>query len=115
MIITLNNNNFTQEVLSADLPVVVDFWAPWCGPCRMMAPILERVADHFAGRLKVAKLNTEEADNQALVNHYDIQGIPNLKIFFQGEVQADLVGLRPEAVLIQELEDFLNQSSDHEH
>ena len=92
--VEVTKNNFAAEVLSADLPVLVDFWAPWCAPCRMMAPILDDLAIELAGKIKIVKLNTEEADNQDLAIKYEIQSIPNMKLFKNGEVVGEFIGMR---------------------
>lgn len=90
----VNKNNFETEVLKSEIPVLVDFWAPWCAPCRMMAPILDDLAIELAGKIKIVKLNTEEADNQDLAIKYEIQSIPNMKLFKNGEVVGEFIGMR---------------------
>ena len=95
--------SFKDEVLTSELPVLVDFWAPWCGPCQMMAPILESLAKKFEGKLKVVKVDTEQPDNQALAYQYQIQSIPNLKLFKNGEVAQEFIGYRPEEIFTEEL------------
>lgn len=97
-------NNFEGEVLKSDLPVLVDFWAPWCGPCQAMAPVLDEIAKEMEGKIKIMKVNVEEAENQELAGKYQIQSIPNMKLFKNGEVVADFVGMRPKEGLISELE-----------
>jgi len=84
-------------VLESDLPVLVDLWAPWCGPCHMIAPVVEKLAVDYAGRLKVAKLNVDE--NPATANAYHVQGIPTLLIFRDGRVVDRIVGAAPEPLL----------------
>src|SRR3954469_17932412 len=86
----LNDSGFEQDVLQSQLPVLVDYWAEWCGPCKMIAPILDEVAKEYAGRLKVAKLNIDE--NQATPPKYGIRGIPTLMLFKNGSVEATKVG-----------------------
>jgi len=86
----ITDDAFEQEVLQADLPVLVDFWADWCGPCKMIAPILDEVAQEYASRLKVAKVNIDE--NQATPPKYGVRGIPTLMIFKNGNVEATKVG-----------------------
>src|SRR5437763_9134514 len=89
-IAVLDQANFASEVLSSSTPVLVDYWAEWCGPCKMIAPILDEVAKEYAGRLKVAKLNIDE--NQATPPKYGIRGIPTLMLFKNGAVEATKVG-----------------------
>ncbi|MCX7597730.1 MAG: thioredoxin [Armatimonadetes bacterium] len=93
---------FEAEVLQSDIPVLVDFWAPWCAPCQMVAPIVEKVAEGFAGRAKVVKVNVDEAPE--LANQYGIRGIPSLLVFKGGDVVSRLVGVQPEPVLRSALE-----------
>jgi thioredoxin 1 len=95
----VNSSNFEQEVLKSEIPVLVDFWAPWCMPCRMMAPTLDALAVDLAGKLKIVKVNTEESDNQALAMKYQIQSIPNMKLFKGGEVIGEFIGLRDKETL----------------
>jgi len=90
----VNKDNFETEVLKSEIPVLVDFWAPWCGPCRMMAPILDDLAIELAGKIKIVKVNTEEANNQDLAIKYEIQSIPNMKLFKNGEVAGEFIGMR---------------------
>ncbi|SFN54625.1 thioredoxin [Formivibrio citricus] len=89
-IVYLSDATFEAEVLQAQGPVLVDYWAEWCGPCKMIAPILDEVAGEYAGKLKVAKLNIDE--NQATPPKYGIRGIPTLMLFVGGEVKATKVG-----------------------
>ncbi|NTU85856.1 MAG: thioredoxin, partial [Chloroflexales bacterium] len=90
-----DGDDFTTKVLQADGPVVVDFWAPWCGPCRVIAPILDKLAGEYEGRLTIAKVNTDEEVTNA--SKLGIQGIPTLIIFKGGKEVTRLVGSRPEA------------------
>lgn len=101
------NDNFRDEVIKSDLPVLVDFWAPWCGPCRMMAPVLESLANNFNGKLKIVKVDTEDSNNRELAYEYQIQSIPNMKLFKNGKVVQDFIGFRPEHVFTSELNTFL--------
>jgi thioredoxin 1 len=87
-------SNFEAEVLTSDLPVLVDFWAPWCMPCQMMAPILDELSSEMASQVKIVKVNTEDGDNQDLAMEYQIQSIPNMKLFKGGKVVAEFIGLR---------------------
>ncbi|THB64132.1 MAG: thioredoxin TrxA [Gammaproteobacteria bacterium] len=89
-IIELTDSSFENEVLQSEQPVLVDYWAQWCGPCKMILPIIEEVADEYAGQIKIAKLNID--DNAETAPKYGIRGIPTLMIFKNGEVEATKVG-----------------------
>ncbi len=89
-IVYLTDDSFEQEVLQSEIPVLVDYWAEWCGPCKMIAPILDEIVGEYAGKLKVAKLNIDE--NSATPPKYGIRGIPTLMIFKDGDVEATKVG-----------------------
>ena len=102
--VEVNDADFEQVVIKATTPVLVDFWAPWCGPCRMMAPILDELSILMDGKLKVVKVDTEEGENQALAMKYNIQSIPNMKLFKNGKVVKEFIGLRPKEMIRQELE-----------
>lgn len=86
----LSDDSFDAEVLKSDMPVLVDFWAEWCGPCKMIAPILDELADEYAGKVKITKLNIDE--NQATAPQYGVRGIPTLLLIKDGAVQAQQVG-----------------------
>jgi len=104
----LNKDNFAAEVLNSDLPVLVDFWAPWCMPCKMMAPILDELAVDFAGKVKIAKVDTADTANQDLAQQYQIQSIPNLKLFKAGQIIAEFVGMRSKDSLKNDILAHLN-------
>jgi thioredoxin 1 len=89
-IITVTDDNFEQEVISAELPVLVDFWAEWCGPCKMIAPVLDDIATQYEGRLKIAKINID--DNNATPQKFGVRGIPTLMLFKNGELESTKVG-----------------------
>ena len=91
-ILTLTKDNFAQEVLSSETPVLVDFWAEWCGPCKMIAPVLNELADEYQGRVKIGKINID--DQQALAAEYGVRAIPTLLLFSKGQVTEQMVGAR---------------------
>ncbi len=89
-IVSVTDSTFEDEVLKSDVPVLVDYWAEWCGPCKMIAPVLEEIADEYDGKLKIAKLNIDE--NQQTPPRFNIRGIPTLMLFKNGDVDATKVG-----------------------
>ena len=103
--LTFTDQNFEQEVLKSDKPVVVDFWAVWCAPCRMVAPTVEAIAEEYLGRAKVGKLNVDE--NQAVTSRYNIRGIPTLLLFKNGQVQEQIVGATSKDSIVKLLEKHL--------
>ncbi|QCU90956.1 thioredoxin TrxA [Thiomicrorhabdus sediminis] len=103
--ISTSDSNFEAEVLQSDIPVLVDFWAEWCGPCKMIAPILEDITSEYEGRVKVAKLNIDE--NPSTPPKYGVRGIPTLMLFKNGEVDATQVGALSKSQLTAFLDDNL--------
>jgi len=104
--VILNDQNFESEVLKSDVPVLVDFWAPWCGPCKMMGPIVDEVAKKFEGKpVKVAKLNVDEASVTA--EKYNVMSIPTFKIFKGGQIVDEFVGVQSEEEIIKKLEKII--------
>ena len=103
----VTEENFQSEVLDSELPVVVDFMAPWCAPCRMIAPILERKAAEYSGRIKFVQMDTDRFD--ALSKQYGVQKIPNLTFFKNGEVVDQLVGFLSETQIAERVEDLLKK------
>ncbi len=100
-----SESNFEQEVLKSNVPVLVDFWAPWCGPCKMVAPVVEDIANEYSGQLKVVKLNTDE--NQEIAYKYGIRSIPTLGIFKNGQVVDAVIGAVPKQILESKIKPHL--------
>src|SRR5436309_11286136 len=90
-VVTLSNENFDQEVNKSPTPVLVDFWAEWCGPCKMIAPVLDEIAEERAGKLKIGKVNVDE--NQELASKFGIRAIPTLLLFKGGQIKEQIVGM----------------------
>ncbi len=103
-VLTVGNENWQSEVLESDIPVVVDFWAEWCGPCKAIAPILNEIADDMAGKLKVAKVNVDE--NQQLAAEFGIRSIPTLLVIKDGTVQEQMVGAMNKTTLSDKLQAY---------
>lgn len=103
--VPVTDATFKADVLDSPVPVLVDFWAPWCGPCRAVAPILEELSGTYAGRLTIAKLNTD--DNPQTTAAYGITSIPTINIYSGGELVKQIVGARPKPALVTEIESVL--------
>ncbi len=101
-IVNLTEKSFKDEVEQSTIPVLVDFWASWCGPCRMIAPIVDQLAEEFDGKIKVAKLNVDE--NSELASRYQVMSIPTLLLFRNGKVVNQMVGARPKGELVKVLQ-----------
>lgn len=104
-IVVGTDSNFNNEVLTSGIPVLVDFWAPWCGPCRMVAPIVEEIANEFTGKLKVVKINTDENFNVA--SKYGIMSIPTLGIFKNGRMVDAVIGAVPKNYLVNKINPYV--------
>lgn len=98
--------NFSDVVLKSATPVLVDFWAEWCGPCRAVAPILEEISNEYSGKLKIVKLNTDEEGPIAM--KYGISSIPTMNVFVGGQVVKSIVGAKPKPALLKDLAEFIN-------
>ena len=105
-IMTLSDSTFDESIGGADTPVLVDFWAEWCGPCKMIAPVLEDIAKEHAGRIQIAKLNVD--DNPNVARRYEVMSIPTLLIIADGEVKKRLVGAKGKPQLLEELAEFID-------
>ncbi len=103
--IVLNDDNFESEVLNSEIPVLVDLWAEWCGPCRALAPVIEEIAEDYDGKLKVGKLNVDE--NPGVPSAYDIRSIPTLIVFKDGAAQERVVGALPKNHIVDLIESIL--------
>jgi thioredoxin 1 len=104
--VELNETNFEQEVLKADTPVLVDFWAVWCGPCKMIAPIVDELAVEYEGKLKIGKVDVD--NHQQIAMQYGIRSIPTLLVFKSGKVVEQIIGAAPKKSLVEKLSKHLN-------
>ncbi len=98
-VVILDSNNFDAEVINSEVPVLVDFWASWCGPCKMIAPIIDQLADDFEGKAKIAKVNVDEQRDLAV--KFRVMSIPTLILFKDGQVLDQIMGARPKAELVK--------------
>jgi thioredoxin 1 len=105
-ILTLTDATFDESIGAADTPILVDFWAEWCGPCKMIAPVLEDIAKEHAGRIQIAKLNVD--DNPNVARRYEVMSIPTLLVIADGEVKKRLVGAKGKPQLLEELAEFID-------
>ena len=97
--------NFKSVVLESKVPVIVDFWAEWCGPCRAVAPVLEEISNEYSSKIKIVKINTDEEPQLAM--QYGVSSIPNMSVFQSGEVVKAIIGAKPKPVILKELDEFI--------
>jgi thioredoxin 1 len=102
---TLTDATFDEHVKASDVPVLVDFWAEWCGPCKMISPVLEEIAEEQAGKIRIGKLNID--DNLDVTRRFDVMSIPTLILFKDGEPQVRLIGAKPKGALLEEIAAYL--------
>lgn len=102
---TVSDSTFNQDVLNSDKPVLVDFWAEWCGPCKMVAPVLEEIAAEHADKITIAKLNIDE--NPETARNYQVMSIPTMSVFSGGQVVKSIVGAKPKAAILKDLAPYL--------
>jgi thioredoxin 1 len=104
-IVTLTDATFDEHVKAADVPVLVDFWAEWCGPCKMISPVLEEIAEEHAGKIQIAKVNVD--DSLQVSTRFAVQSIPTLILFKDGEPQTKIIGAKPKGALLEEISSYL--------
>ena len=104
-IANLSDASFDEHVKSSEVPVLVDFWAEWCGPCKMISPVLEEIAEEHAGKIRIGKLNID--DNLDVTRRFDVMSIPTLILFKDGEPKMRVIGAKPKGQLLEELSEFL--------
>jgi thioredoxin 1 len=104
-IVTLSDATFDEHVKGSDIPVLVDFWAEWCGPCKMISPVLEEIAEEQAGKIQIVKLNID--DNLEVTRRFDVMSIPTLILFKDGEPEVRMIGAKPKGQLLQEISAYL--------
>ena len=104
-IVTLSDATFDEHVKGSDIPVLVDFWAEWCGPCKMISPVLEEIAEEQAGKIQIGKLNID--DNLEVTRRFDVMSIPTLILFKDGEPEVRMIGAKPKGQLLQEIAAYL--------
>lgn len=104
-VLSVDQENFQTEVAGASIPVLADFWAPWCGPCRMVAPVMEELSGDLQGKLKIVKINVDE--NSALASQYNVMSIPSIMLFKNGQVVEQIVGFMPKASILAKIQKHL--------